>query len=209
MCARSDLVSLSKLKGGEPKPFPKGLCASNTYVYEVDAEKKSEQNPYGVGQFAGCITYPHGSRVKVKWMDGEHDLIETKYIKKCPQIGDIVHAAEIPCEVMSYSVKGVHLAAPKKPTTQQRSKKKQQPSKKKQQPSKKTQQPSKKTQQPSTTQQEKTAPEQKAPEQQQSTEQKAPEQQQSTEQKASEQQQSTKQKRRKKKWQENSVVAVE
>ena len=192
MCARSDLVSLSKLKGGEPKSFPKGLCASNTYVYEVDAEKKSEQNPYGVGQFAGCITYPHGSRVKVKWMDGEHDLIETKYIKKCPQIGDIVHAAEIPCEVMSYSVKGVHLAAPKKPTTQQRSKKKQQPSKK-------TQQPSKKTQQPSTTQQEKTAPEQKAPEQQQSTEQKASEQQQSTEQKASEQQQSTKKKRRKKK----------
>jgi len=106
-----DIEELSQLNGGKPTAFPKGLAAQNDYVYEVDKDLISEDNPHGVGVAVGCILHPHGETLKTKWMDGNAvEMTPKKFMRKCPQIGDIVSDDKDCYEVLSYSSKGCKLS---------------------------------------------------------------------------------------------------
>ena len=109
---------LSQLEGAKPRAFPDGLAGTGDYVYEVDKDYITEKNPYGVGVAVGCVLHPHGNEWKIKWMDGSVEMTPKKFLRKCPQIDDLLTDGDSCFKLVSHKKKGSRLqildAVPKK-----------------------------------------------------------------------------------------------
>lgn len=97
------------MEGGKPRAFPDGLAATGDYVYEVDKDLITEENPYGVGIAVGCVLHPHGNEWKIKWMDGSVEMTPKRFLRKCPQIDDLLTDGENCFKLVSHSKKGSRL----------------------------------------------------------------------------------------------------
>ena len=100
---------LSQLEGAKPRAFPDGLAATGDYVYEVDKDYITEKNPYGVGVAVGCVLHPHGNEWKIKWMDGSVEMTPKKFLRKCPQIDDLLTDGDSCFKLVSHKKKGSRL----------------------------------------------------------------------------------------------------
>ena len=102
-------AALSKLEGGKPRAFPDGLAATGDYVYEVDKDLITEENPYGVGLAVGLILHPHGNEWKIKWMDGSVEMTPKKFLRKCPPIGALLTDGKNCFRLVKHLKKGTRL----------------------------------------------------------------------------------------------------
>ena len=104
------LTILSILDGGKPKAFPRGLVAEKSFVYEIDPDLIDEINPHGVGLAVGKVLHPHGDEIKCLWLDcAAEETTPKKFLKRCPQIGDVVNDGTYCYTVLAYLKEGVKL----------------------------------------------------------------------------------------------------